>query len=68
MADVEMIYGEPYEVRELPGGAQEYIYIQRIDCGRSASEITEYVFMVQQGKIVGKNCRQQATSTLGIFQ
>lgn len=69
ISEVEAVYGEPYSVRNLPNGNQEYLYIQRIDCGSSSVEVTEYAFTVCQGKIVGKNRREQSSgSGIGFCQ
>lgn len=67
ISDVECIYGEPYEVRILSNGRQEYVYIQRIDLGRSAVEQLEFVFVVDQGTVVGKDCRRHSTSSIQFF-
>jgi hypothetical protein len=62
ISGVEAIYGQPYEIRELPNDLQEYVYIQRIDLGRSATEQMEFVFLVNQGVVVSKECRRSGTS------
>lgn len=65
---VETIYGEPYEVRGLPNGLQEYVYMQRIDLGKSAIEQLEFVFLVNQGIIIGKDRKQSGTSSFQFSQ
>lgn len=68
IADIESIYGMPYEVRALPNGTQEYCYIQRIELGRSSMELLEFVFEVNQGKVVNKQCRHNGTSNFQFGQ
>ena len=63
---VEAIYGEPYEIRELPNGVEEYSYIQRIPCGARGIEQIEYIFHVRKGNIVGKCRREASTSSFQI--
>ena len=58
---VEAMYGEAYDVRELPNGVQEYRYLTRIPCGMKDVDQVEYVFQVHQGKIVGKNSKNIST-------
>lgn len=55
---VVAIYGEPYEIQELPNGVQEYHYLQRIPCGAKRVEQVDYVFLVRHGKIVSKKCME----------
>lgn len=68
ISDIEAVYGEPFEVRSQSNGTQEYVYIQRINCGSSSVEMTEYVFTVRQGTIVGKCRREHSTPSVGICQ
>lgn len=64
IADIEASYGEPYEIRNLHNGMQEYTYIQRIDLGSSAVEQLEFIFLVNsQGHIVSKQCQRKGTSS-----
>lgn len=62
ITSVEKLYGEPYEIRALSNGQQEYSYVKRIDLGRSAVDQQEFVFRVDQGKIVGKECKNSGTT------
>jgi len=59
---VKNIYGEPFSIRSLSNGQQEYSYIKRIDLGRSSVDQQEFIFRVNEGKIVGKECKQSGTS------
>ena len=63
ISEIEMQYGKPYEIRPLPDGTQEYLYIQRIELGSSAVEQLEFVFLVNQGRVVGKQCKRNGTSS-----
>jgi hypothetical protein len=67
VADIEAIYGAPYEVRELPNGMQEYCYVQRVELGKSAVDQLEFVFTVSQGRVVGKHCKRNSTSNFQFF-
>jgi len=62
ITSVEKIYGEPFEIRPLANGQQEYSYVKRIDLGRSAVDQQEFVFRVDQGKIISKECKNSGTS------
>ena len=66
ISSIERTYGEPYEVHDLPNGRQEYCYIQRIELGRSAVEQIEFVFTIDQGQVIGKECRRSGTSCFQI--
>lgn len=68
ISSIESVYGDPYEVRKLPNGLQEHAYVQRIELGNSAVEQTEFVFLVDKGKVVGKDCKRNGTSFLQISQ
>ena len=62
ISSVENIYGEPFEIRSLSNGQKEYSYVKRIDLGRSAVDQQEFIFRVDQGKIIGKECKNSGTS------
>lgn len=64
---IENVYGSPYEIRQLDNGNQEYVYIQRINLGRSATDQSEYVFIVNQGHVVDKKCNRSSTSNFQFF-
>lgn len=68
ISNVEAVYGQPYDVRQLPNGFEEHVYIQRIALGRSAVEEMEFVFVVNQGVVVGKDCKQGGTSNFQFSQ
>lgn len=68
IADIELIYGEPYEVREMPNGLQEYSYIQRIGLGNSAVEQMEFIFLVKEGVVVSKDCKRSGTCSFQFTQ
>ena len=63
IAGIEQVFGEPYEIRQLPNGFQEYCYMQRIATGKSGIEQQEFVFVVNQGRVVGKDCKVSGTSS-----
>ncbi|HEV8052976.1 MAG TPA: hypothetical protein VGP47_10830 [Parachlamydiaceae bacterium] len=65
---IENAYGEPYEIRKLANGLQEHSYMQRIALGNSAVEQTEFVFLVDKGKVVGKECKRNGTSCFQFSQ
>ena len=65
---VENIYGEPFDVNELPNRNQEYRYLQRFGVGSDRIEQVEYVFEVHNGNIVSKQCRQVTSSFLNSIQ
>ena len=67
ISEIESIYGEPYDIRTLPNGMQEYRYVQRIPCGSSVEQ-TEYTFQVRQGKVVSKDRHQLPGSSIQITQ
>jgi hypothetical protein len=60
--NVESIYGCAFDVKVLPGGVEEHYYIQRIELPSGTVEQTTYVFTVCQGKIVGKEKRENRNS------
>lgn len=60
--DIESLYGRAFDVQELPGGMQEHHYVQRIELPSGGVEQTTYVFTVWQGRIVGKEKREQRNS------
>lgn len=68
ISTIETVYGEPYEVRQQPNGLQEYSYMQRIELGRSAVEQMEFIFLVREGIIVGKECKRSGTSSFQFSQ
>lgn len=68
ITQIEATYGEPYEIRQLPNGTQEYAYMQRIELGSSAVEQLEFVFLVDQGRVVGKQCKRNGTSSFQFVQ
>lgn len=68
ISEVEIVYGSPFQIRQLPSGLQEYIYIQRINLGRSAIEQMEYIFLVNQGIVVSKDCKQSGTPCFQLHQ
>lgn len=68
ISSIEKVYGDPYEVRKLPNGLQEHSYMQRIALGNSGVEQTEFVFLVDQGRVVGKDCKRNGTSSFQFSQ
>jgi hypothetical protein len=46
--------GDPYTVRTLKSGEQEYEYIELFSTGTSLVYYNHYFFVVKDGKIVGK--------------
>jgi len=66
--ELTVVYGEPYEVCDLSNGMQEWRYVQRIDCGTTAVEQTDFIFIVCQGRIVSKHRQQHSGCTLQIGQ
>lgn len=66
--EVEDVYGAPFETVHLPGGMEEYHYIQRYELPGGGGEQQTYVFTVCQGKIVGKDRRQQRDSFFRFVQ
>lgn len=68
IAGIEQVFGEPYEIRQLPNGFQEYCYMQRIATGRSGTEQQEFVFVVNQGRIVGKDSKTSGSPSFQFSQ
>lgn len=68
ISSIEKVYGDPYEVRNLSSGLQEHSYMQRIALGNSAVEQTEFVFLVDKGRVVGKECKRNGTSCFQFSQ
>lgn len=67
ISEVEAIYGQPFEIRQLPNGLQAYVYLQRINLGKSGAEQIEFVFLVNQGVIASKECKSHGISSLQFF-
>jgi hypothetical protein len=68
IAGIEQVFGEPYEIRQLSNGFQEYCYMQRIATGRSGIEQQEFVFVVSQGRVVGKDSKISGSSSFQFSQ
>lgn len=66
--EIRSRYGEPYEVVELENGIQRYTYIQRIQLGNAAVEQLDFIFLVKNGKVIDKMCKQNGTSHFQFVQ
>lgn len=65
---VQECFGRPYEVRSCADGSDEYIYIERIYYGNHPTGAQRhYVFLVEDGEIVGK-CSQYLEDPIDVIQ
>ena len=64
--DLEVKYGEPYEVRKLADGHEEYVYLEHIPVTRTSEVVKEYVFIISNGQIVNKKVSEARSSTLRV--
>ncbi|MGM0440537.1 MAG: hypothetical protein ACQEP8_05445 [Chlamydiota bacterium] len=53
--EIEREAGEPYEVKPLPNGIAQYIYIQRVWRDKDCTDQRHYYLMVEDGKIIEKH-------------
>ena len=67
ISSIEKVYGYLYQVRNCRRMAGAF-YMQRIALGNSAVEQTEFVFLVDKGKVVGKDCKRNGTSCFQFSQ
>lgn len=58
MAQIKDMYGTPFDVKSLPNGSEEYRYIQRIYVHQNVTDQIEYVFIVRNGRVIDKRCRE----------
>jgi hypothetical protein len=66
IAQIEEMYGAPFDVTRLPNGLEEHRYIQRIYVNENATDQIEHVFIVKDGRVIGKQLRQ--TGGVASFQ
>jgi len=53
--------GEPYSIHKNSAGEQEYEYVESISNGTDLVYENHYIFIVKDGKIVGKRESQEQT-------
>ncbi len=61
--DLEAKYGEPYEVRKLSDGHEEYIYLEHVPVTRTSEVVKEYIFVISNGQIVNKKMNEARSSS-----
>lgn len=59
ISEVKKTVGEPYSVRKLDDGSEEYQYIERIDLGTETVEENRYYLIIKNGQVVSKRFNQQ---------
>ena len=57
IAQVEELYGSPYDVEMLGNGRKEYRYIERIDVAPGVTEQVHYILQVTDGRVINKHVR-----------
>lgn len=62
---VVAILGEPYSVRKLEDGSEEYEYIERIKIGARDAEERRYYITIRDGKVVSKRVKQSSPLPYG---
>ena len=55
-------YGKPYEMKTLASGRQEFLYIEHVSLGRLQELMREYVFTIEDGRVVAKKMTETKTS------
>lgn len=51
--------GEPYSIRKKSAGVEEYTYVESITTGARLVYENHYVFIVKDGRVVGKRIGQE---------
>jgi hypothetical protein len=59
IAEVQKVVGDPYSVRKLGDGSEEYQYIERIDLGMETVEENRYYLIIKNGQVVSKRFNQE---------
>ena len=55
-------YGTPYERRTLSNHKVEYVYIEHVFVGRRDALMREYVFTIEDDKVIQKNMTETKSS------
>lgn len=58
--EVRNVVGSPYRI-DKKNGEREYIYIERYDVGGRVQNERTYIFVVKNGKVIGKRYKQENT-------
>lgn len=59
ITEVQGQIGDPYKIRKLSDGSQEYEYIERIPLGTEVVEENHYFLLVKDGQVVAKRMNQE---------
>ena len=64
ISEVVVRYGAPYEVRKLPSGLEEYVYIEHVTTGAKSSAMREYIIVVADGRVIDKKSNETQAPSL----
>lgn len=67
IAELQVHMGKPYEVKTLPDGKEEYIYIERIPLGENRTLFRRYIFVVEGDRIIEKKTTEERTSAIHFY-
>src|SRR5574338_969773 len=67
ISDIQVQMGRPYEVKELAPGKQEYVYIERIPLGDTREMFRKYILVVEEGKVINKQLKEETSSPFQFF-
>jgi len=59
IVEVKKTVGDPYSVKKLSDGSEEYQYIERIDLGMETVEENRYYLVIKNGRVVSKRFNQE---------
>ena len=67
IANVQVLVGRPYEIKELSPTKKEYIYIERISIGDDRELFRRYILTVENGKVINKQVKEESTPPVQFF-
>lgn len=60
---VQAICGDPYEIRDIGNGREEYHYIHRIDARHGSGRQIDYFLTVSKGLVISKKSKEIKSSS-----
>jgi hypothetical protein len=67
ITQVEQKVGNPYKIRPLQDGTEEYEYIERIPMGQEVVEENHYFLIVKDGKVFAKRNTQETPDAFDLI-
>jgi hypothetical protein len=64
ISNVQVQLGRPYEMNELPGKKQEYVWVERVQIGEKRELFRRFILVVEDEKVVKKRVTEQVSSPI----